>query len=47
MHIATEALLVFGIAFNGLNAPYNGYTRVELNGRVYTLGDFGFTPDPQ
>ena len=43
MKIAAEALLVFGSAFNGLEAPYEGYTRVEINGRVYTLKDFGYS----
>lgn len=45
MQIATEALLIFGTAFNGLAAPYVGFTRVELNGRIYTLRDFGYTLD--
>jgi hypothetical protein len=44
MKAAAEALLVFGTSFNGLEAPYNGYTRVELNNRIYTLEDFGYTP---
>ncbi|WP_082699225.1 hypothetical protein [Arthrobacter sp. EPSL27] len=43
MKIAVEALLVFGTAFNGLEAPRKGYTKVELNGRIYTLEDFGYT----
>jgi hypothetical protein len=43
MKIAAEALLVFGSAFNGLEAPYEGYTRVEIDGRVYTLKDFGYS----
>ncbi|MDP9984098.1 hypothetical protein J2W14_003521 [Pseudarthrobacter oxydans] len=47
MRIATEALLVFGTSFNGLEAPYSGFTRVEMNGRSYTLGDFGYTLDPK
>lgn len=47
MRIATEELLVFGTSFNGLEAPYIGYTRVQINGRSYTLGDFGYTLDPK
>ena len=43
MKVAAEALLVFGTSFNGLEAPYNGYTRVQLNNYIYTLEDFGYT----
>lgn len=43
MKIAVEALLVFGTAFNGLDAPYKGFTRVELNHNIYTIEDFGYT----
>ncbi|CAH0238926.1 MULTISPECIES: hypothetical protein [unclassified Arthrobacter] len=43
MKIAVEALLVFGTAFNGLEAPYKGFTRVEFNNRIYTLEHFGYT----
>jgi hypothetical protein len=43
MNIAVEALLVFGTAFNALEAPYKGYVRVELNNHIYTLEDFGYT----
>lgn len=43
MKIAVEALLVFGTAFNGLDAPYKGFTRVELNNNIYMIEDFGYT----
>lgn len=43
MKIAVAALLVFGTAFNGLDAPYKGFTRVELNNNIYTIEDFGYT----
>ena len=42
MKVAAEALLVFGWAYNGLKAPHPNYTRVELDGQIYTLGDFGY-----
>ncbi|WP_018772853.1 hypothetical protein [Arthrobacter sp. 131MFCol6.1] len=40
--VATEALLVFGWAYNGLKAPHPSYTRVDLDGKIYTLKDFGY-----
>jgi hypothetical protein len=43
MNVATEALLVFGWAYNGLKAPHPSYTRVDLDGKIYTLQDFGYT----
>lgn len=43
MRVATEALLVFGWAYNGLNAPHPRYVRVELNAQTYTAEDFGYT----
>lgn len=43
MKIATEALLVFGWAYNGLKAPHPSYTRVDLDGQICTLRDFGYT----
>lgn len=43
MKTATEALLVFGWAYNGLNPPHPRYVRVQLNGQIYTLEDFGYT----
>lgn len=43
MKVAAEALLVFGWAYNGLNAPHPSYTRVDLGGRIYTLKDFGYS----
>lgn len=42
MTIAAEALLVFGWAYNGLKAPHPSYTRVDLEGQIYTLKDFGY-----
>ncbi|MDP9982102.1 hypothetical protein J2W14_001486 [Pseudarthrobacter oxydans] len=43
MKTAAEALLVFGSGYNGLNLPHLSYTRVDLDGRIYTLKDFGYT----
>lgn len=43
MKIAVEALLVFGWAYNGLEAPHPSYTRVDLDGKIHTLEDFGYT----
>jgi hypothetical protein len=43
MKTATEALLVFGWAYTGLNPPHPRYVRVQLNGQSYTLEDFGYT----
>ena len=42
MTVATEALVVFGSAYNGFKAPNRRYTRVELNDEIYTLEDFGY-----
>lgn len=43
MRTAAEALLVFGSGYNGLKLPHLSYTRVDLDGRIYTLEDFGYT----
>ena len=43
MTTAAEALLVFGSGYNGLKLPHLSYTRVDLDGRIYTLEDFGYT----
>ncbi|WP_269936542.1 hypothetical protein [Arthrobacter sp. HY1533] len=43
MKVAAEALLVFGWAYNGLKAPHPSYTRVDLDGKIYTLEAFGYT----
>ncbi|WP_346925254.1 hypothetical protein [uncultured Arthrobacter sp.] len=42
MKLAAEALLVFGWAYNGLKAPHPSYARVDLEGNIYTLKDFGY-----
>lgn len=47
MKTAAEALLVFGWAYNGFKAPHPSYTRVELDDRIYTLKDFGYTLNPK
>ena len=47
MKVAAEALLVFGWAYNGLKAPHPSYTRVDLDGKIYTLKDFGYTLNSQ
>ncbi|TFC61186.1 hypothetical protein E3O62_05835 [Cryobacterium sp. TMT2-15-1] len=41
MLLATEALLVFGSFYDGDSKP-EGWTRVELDGVVYTLVSFGY-----
>jgi hypothetical protein len=47
MKVAAEALLVFGWAYNGLKAPHPSYTRVDLEGKIYTLKDFGYALNPK
>jgi hypothetical protein len=42
MKVATEALLVFGSSFNGLNTPNPRYVRVDFDGKIYTVEDFGY-----
>ena len=39
--LATEALLLFGDIYNGDSKP-EGYSRVELDGVIYTLASFGY-----
>lgn len=46
MTVATEALVVFGSAYNGFKVPNRRYTRVELNDEIYTLEDFGYETFP-
>ena len=43
MKTSAEALLVFGSGYNGLKLPHPSYTRVDLDGEIYTLKDFGYT----
>lgn len=46
MTVAAEALVVFGSAYNGFKVPNRRYTRVEVNEKIYTLEDFGYTTSP-
>ena len=47
MKTTAEALLVFGSGYNGLRLPHLSYTRVDLDGKIHTLEDFGYTLNPK